>query len=375
MEPTQQLPPTFPPTQTPVVAVPRSEAPKNRSALWAMIGVVIGFGLPIFACVALLASTLIGLSVAGASASNNSASFASTNLPLTPQNVSGPLSGPAVAMIDISGAISRGAGDELSPFGATGGAYSTRIVPLIKAATKNPDVKTILIRVDSPGGSVVASDEIYKALKDARAAGKHVVAWMAQTAASGGVYVSMGAEHIVAHPDTFTGSVGVILSLTNLEELYDYLGIKDNTIKSGKFKDIGSASREMTADERKLLQDIIDETYENFVSIVADSRKLTKEEVKTWADGRIMTGRQALKVKLVDELGYEQDAINKAAALGGISGEPRVVIYKNQRPIDQLFGGFVSQTLEQAMTNALARWLGVSADRMNDVAAPRLEYR
>ena len=366
MEPIQQI--------QPVSSAPRSDGPKNRNALWAIVGVLIGFGLPIFACVALTFSTLIGFSIAGAQ-SASSAATSGGSLPLTPQYVSGPISGPAIAMIDINGAISRGAGNEISPFTATGGAYSTQIVPLIKAATKNADVKTILIRVDSPGGSVVASDEIYKALMDARSAGKHVVAWMSQTAASGGVYVSMGADHIVAHPDTFTGSVGVILSLTNLQELYDYIGIKDNTIKSGKFKDIGSTSREMTADERKLLQDIIDETYENFVTVVADSRKLSKEEVKTWADGRIMTGRQALKVKLVDELGYEQNAINKAATLGGITGEPRVVIFKNQRPIDQLLGGFMSQTLEQAMTNALARWLGVSAERLNDVQAPRLEFR
>lgn len=165
----------------------------------------------------------------------------------------------------------------------------------------------LLLRIDSPGGTVGDSQEIYEALKKLREKVK-IVASFGNISASGGVYIGMGAQHIVANPGTITGSIGVILRGNNLERLLDKIGVSFKVIKSGPYKDILSFDRELTPQEEEILQNMIDNSYQQFVETVAEGRKLAVEEVKKFADGRIFTGQQALELGVVDRLGTEEDA-------------------------------------------------------------------
>ncbi|MCS7056527.1 MAG: signal peptide peptidase SppA [Thermoflexales bacterium] len=333
----------------------------NRTATWTIIGVLVGFSLPIFMCACLVLTSLVGFGASFGTAGTASMTLGETTI--APRHISGPLTGPAVAVIGVNGPIVSGEAPEFDLTGPTAVAASGSIARLIRAAARDPQVKAILLRVDSPGGSVIGSDEIYHALKQAN---KPVVVHMGALAASGGYYVSMAADHIVAHPDTLTGSIGVISEFTNIEGLYEKLGLKSTVIKSGEFKDFGNPTSPFTEEDRKLWQAVIDETYENFVKIIADNRGMTVEEVKRLADGRIYTGRQAYALKLVDQLGYFEDAVKEAASRGGITGEPRVIEYRRQTPFAQLFGIAVARTFLIA--------LGVPVERLN--ATPgALEYR
>ncbi|MCS6848520.1 MAG: signal peptide peptidase SppA [Anaerolineae bacterium] len=333
----------------------------NRTATWTIIGVLVGFSLPIFMCVCLMLTSLVGFGASLGTAGG--ASMAASGTTIVPRHISGPLTGPAVAVISVNGPIVSGEAPEFDLTGPTAVAASGNIARLIRQAARDSQVKAILLRVDSPGGSVIGSDEIYHALKQAN---KPVVVHMGALAASGGYYVSMAADHIVAHPDTLTGSIGVISEFTNIEGLYEKLGLKSTVIKSGEFKDFGNPTSPFTEEDRKLWQAVIDETYESFVRIIADNRGMTVEEVKRLADGRIYTGRQAYALKLVDQLGYFEDAVNEAASRGGITGEPRVIEYRRQTPFAQLFGMAVARTILVA--------LGVPVERLN--ATPGvLEYR
>ena len=180
----------------------------------------------------------------------------------------------------------------------------------------------LLLRIDSPGGTVGDSQEIYAALqrlqKDKEV---KVVASFGNISASGGVYIGVGAKHIVANPGTITGSIGVILRGNNLERLLDKIGISFKTIKSGPYKDILSFDRELTAEEEQILQELIDVSYGQFVKTVAEGRGLDEETVRTFADGRIFTGEQAVELGVVDRLGTEEDARVWAAELAGLDPE------------------------------------------------------
>lgn len=178
----------------------------------------------------------------------------------------------------------------------------------------------LLLRIDSPGGTVVDSHEIYSALVQLRDKVK-IVASFGNISASGGVYIGMGAAHIMANPGTITGSIGVILRGNNLERLLDKVGVSFKVIKSGPYKDILAFDRELTDPERQILQDLIDSSYSQFVSIVAEGRNLEVEAVKQFADGRVFTGQQALELGLVDRLGTEEDARCWAAELAGLDPE------------------------------------------------------
>lgn len=178
----------------------------------------------------------------------------------------------------------------------------------------------LLLRIDSPGGTVVDSHEIYSALTALRDKLK-IVASFGNISASGGVYIGMGAEHIMANPGTITGSIGVILRGNNLERLLDKVGVSFKVIKSGPYKDILAFDRELTESERQILQDLIDSSYSQFVNIVAAGRDLEIETVKQFADGRVFTGQQALELGLVDRLGTEEDARRWAAELVGLDPE------------------------------------------------------
>ncbi len=245
--------------------------------------------------------------------------------------------GPAVARERVEGIIASGS-PPIDPFGAPTGAYSGLVVDHLRQAEEDSNVKAVVLRVDSPGGSVVGSDEIYRQVL---AMTKPVVASMGELAASGGYYVSAPADEIYANPGTLTGSIGVISQFINIGELLEEYGVEVTTIKSGEFKDIGSLFRSMSDKEMASWQTIIDETYEEFVRIVADGRELPLDEARELADGRIYTGRQALELGLVDQLGNLSAATQRAADLGGIEGEPRIVEY--QQPLS-LIQGLVGMT-------------------------------
>lgn len=186
------------------------------------------------------------------------------------------------------------------------------------------DIKAVVLRVDSPGGIVGPSQEIYQEVKKLSAK-KKVVVSMGSLAASGGYYISAPASLIYANPGTITGSIGVLMKFSNVEGLMDKIGMKSFTLKTGKYKDSGSPVRTMTDEEKALLQAVIDSTHSQFVKAVAEGRKLPVEKVKAIADGRIFSGEQALAEKLVDRLGSLQDAIEEAARMAGISGEPEII--------------------------------------------------
>jgi protease IV len=175
----------------------------------------------------------------------------------------------------------------------------------------------LLLRIDSPGGTVGDSQEIYSALKRLREKVK-IVASFGNISASGGVYIGMGAEHIMANPGTITGSIGVILRGNNLERLLDKVGVSFKVIKSGPYKDILAFDRELTLPEQTILQELIDTSYQQFVQTVAEARNLTVETVRSFADGRIFTGQQAMALGVVDRLGTEEDARRWAAELAGL---------------------------------------------------------
>ena len=189
---------------------------------------------------------------------------------------------------------------------------------------KDKRVKAVVLRVESPGGVVGPSQEIFAEVKGLAKA-KKVVVSMGSVAASGGYYVAAPATLIFANPGTITGSIGVLMKFSNIEGLMDKVGMKAFTLKTGKFKDSGSPVRTMSPEERQMLQGVIASTHAQFVRAVAEGRRLPVEEVRRIADGRILSGEQALSLKLIDRLGTLQDAVEEAGRLGGIKGEPELI--------------------------------------------------
>ena len=210
-----------------------------------------------------------------------------------------------IARIEITGAI---AGDTRK-----------RVLEALKTVEERK-FPALLLRIDSPGGTVGDSQEIYSALKRLREKIK-IVASFGNISASGGVYIGMGAPYIVANPGTITGSIGVILRGNNIEVLLEKIGISFKTIKSGPYKDILAFDGELTEPEQQILQELIDTSYQQFVETVAEGRNLTVEKVKSFADGRIFTGQQAIELGIVDRLGTEEDARRWAAELVGLDPE------------------------------------------------------
>jgi len=230
--------------------------------------------------------------------------------------------GGEVGVIYIEGVIAGGTGSG-GLFGSRGGAES--IASLLRQASRDPGLKAVVIRLNSPGGTPAASQEIEAEIKRLKESGKKVVASLGDVAASGAYWVAAGADRIVANPGTITGSIGVIMETTNLEGLYDKIGVSPQTYKSGPYKDMGSSSRPATAEERAIFQSMIDDVYEQFIETVARGRHKDASEIKTLADGRVYTGRQARELDLVDSLGGFHDAVLLAGELAGIEGEPSIV--------------------------------------------------
>jgi len=224
-------------------------------------------------------------------------------------------------------------------------------------------IKAVVLRVDSPGGAVAPTQELYAELLRLGEE-KPVVTSMGTVAASGGYYLSCATDWIVSNPGTLTGSVGVIMEFTNLEDLFGKLGISTRTIKSGKFKDTGNPLRPMTEEEEKLLQDMIMDTYEQFVEAVLKGRPVDEENVRPYLDGRVLTGRQAYGLGLVDQLGNINDAIEKATELAGMTEVPDEIYEpERERPglISILFGESAVRALV-SLSNAVGdqtgdRWL------------------
>ena len=230
--------------------------------------------------------------------------------------------GPRVAVVECRGTV----GDREQ------GIDSEKIVRLLRKYEKDRDVKAIVVRVDSPGGAVAPSQEIYAALRKLRAK-KKVVVSMGNLAASGGYYISAAADRIFASPGTLTGSIGVIFMHFNVRGLLETVKVEQTTLKSGKYKDTLSPFRSLQEQDRNEVLGISDDVYGQFIHDVAEGRGLSEEEVRKIAEGRIYTGRQAKELKLVDELGGFDDAVASAWQLAGQSGEPRVQMPPKETPL------------------------------------------
>ncbi len=213
---------------------------------------------------------------------------------------------------------------------------SEQVLKHLTEFRNNPHVKSIVLRIESPGGAVGAAQEIYQEIKRTNAV-KPIVASMGSMGASGGYYAALGADTILANPGTMTGSIGVIVKFPNLEGLFEKIGYKSEVIKSGPLKDIGASNRPLSDEERKIMQDLIDNVYDQFVRDVAAARELPEDTIYGLADGRIYTGEQALEAGLIDDLGNFVDAITLAADLGGLdTQDPQLIYPKTDRKFSLL---------------------------------------
>ncbi len=245
----------------------------------------------------------------------------------------GPLHfGDKIAIVEIKGVITQSSG----------------VIEEIHQYLADDGVKAIILRIDSPGGGVGPSQEIHREVVKARQK-KKVITSMGAVAASGGYYVACASDLIVANPGTITGSIGVIMQFSNFEELLKKIGIKGVVIKSGEHKDVGSPFREMTPEEKKIMQETIDNVHQQFIRAVAEGRKLDLSKVVPIADGRIMTGEQAKQFGLVDKMGNLQDAIEEASKMVGIEGKPQIIYPKKKISLWELLIKEMASTLLEAL--------------------------
>ena len=237
---------------------------------------------------------------------------------------------------------------------------SRDIVQQLSDYRHNPQIRGVILHIDSPGGAVAPAQEIYSEILKLRANHKAVYASMGTVAASGGYYIACAADYVLANPGTLTGSISAVMALNNIEELTKKVGVKPNIIKSGKFKDLGSPLRAMTPEEHILLQGVVNDVHEQFVQAIARGRGLPLSEINRIADGRIMTGQQALKLNLIDEVGGLEKTIDLLAKKIGIVGKPKVIEQKEKIP-------FLGWLLQGRLSNRLAEAFIPSPQ-------PRLQY-
>jgi protease-4 len=228
------------------------------------------------------------------------------------------------------------------------------VINSLKQFRKDDSIKAIVLRIDSPGGGVGPSQEIYREVQKTVKM-KKVVASMGAIATSGGYYVAAGADGIVANPGTITGSIGVIMGFTNFEAVLKKIGLIPIVIKSGEYKDTGSPVRPMSSEERKMLQQLVDKIHSQFVKDVASGRNLDQKKVEMVADGRIFSGQDAITYGLVDRLGNFEDAIEWAGRLGGITGEISTVYAKEKKlPLLQyLLDSSISTIMDRIETSRM----------------------
>lgn len=299
---------------------------KGLGQLWVIVTAVIG---------SLLVFGIIGLILA----------FSGSEQPeVSPQSLSEKVikkgSDAKVAVLRLDGPISESDGS--SGFTGSGQSISsTRVIKILDQLAEDQKVKAVILRINSPGGAVVASDEVYRRVV-ALQKKKIVVASLGDMAASGGYYIAVGSNKIVANPSTLTGSIGVIAQFPKLSGLYDKLGVEMRTFKSGQFKDIGSEARDVTEEEQQILESIIMGSYDQFVKAVSEGRKLDEAKVREAADGRIYTGTQAKELGLVDELGDFETAVTEATSLAQLNN-PTIVEYSDQ----SFFEALLSSKLQQ----------------------------
>ena len=227
--------------------------------------------------------------------------------------------GDKIAIVEIRGVIAQSSG----------------IIEEIHQYLEDDGVKAIILRIDSPGGGVGPSQEIHREIVKVKEK-KKIVTSMGSVAASGGYYIACASDLIVANPGTITGSIGVLMEFTNIEELFKKIGIKGVVLKSGEHKDIGSPFREMAPEEKRIIQEVIDNVHQQFIKAVAEGRKMDRWKVTQIADGRILTGEQAKELGLVDQIGNLHDAIDATAKLVGIEGKPDILYPKKKFSIWEL---------------------------------------
>ena len=229
--------------------------------------------------------------------------------------------GAKVAVVEVEGVIGVDGGRGLDTDG---------IIRVLGEYRDDPAVRAVVLRINSPGGVVAPTQEIFNAVRRLREAKKPVVASLGSVAASGGYYVAVAADRIYASPGTLTGSIGVVMQLANLEGLLKKVGVEYVVVKAGAYKDVGNIARPMTPEERRILQALLDDVYDQFVTAVAEGRGLDPQVVRGFAEGRIYSGRQAQGLKMVDDLGGLEEAIAAAAKMAGLPAKPRV-IYPRRR--------------------------------------------
>ena len=229
--------------------------------------------------------------------------------------------GAKVAVVEVQGVIG---------VGADRGLHTESIIRTLGEYRDDPAVRAVVLRIDSPGGVVAPTQEIFTAVRRLREAKKPVVASLGSVAASGGYYVAVSADRIFASPGTLTGSIGVVMQLANVEGLLKKVGVEYVVVKAGAYKDVGNFARAMTPEERRILQALLDDVYDQFISAVAEGRGLDPQAVRAFAEGRIYSGRQAHGLKMVDDLGGLEDAIEAAAKMAGLPPKPKV-LYPRRR--------------------------------------------
>ena len=227
--------------------------------------------------------------------------------------------GDKIAIVEIKGVISQ----------------SSQIIEELQQYAEDDGVKAIILRIDSPGGGVGPSQEIHREILKIKSK-KKVITSMGSVAASGGYYIACASDLIVANPGTITGSIGVLMQFSNFEDLLKKIGIKGVVLKSGEHKDIGSPFREMTSEEKKIMQEVLNNVHQQFIQAVAEGRKLDQSKVIQIADGRILTGEQAKNLGLVDQMGNLQDTIDITAKMVGIVGKPNLLYPKKRFSIWEL---------------------------------------
>lgn len=257
---------------------------------------------------------------------------------------------------DRTDTVTLGSGDKIALVELKGAIISSEeVVRQLKKFGDQSSIRAVLLRIDSPGGGVVPSQEMYEEVKKVRESGKPVVVSMGSLAASGGYYVACGASRIVANRGTLTGSIGVISEFLQLQDLFGKIGVGIKTVKSGKLKDAGTQSRRMTEEEQRYFQSLIDNVHGQFKHVVQTERELDSVTVNGLADGRVFTGEQAVSLGLVDTIGTFEDAVQIAAELAGIDGEPSIVRERVRRTFWETMVGDVAEEV-RAASRELLEW-------------------
>ncbi len=329
-----------------------NEPKSKRGCLWALVGLC---ALTIIAgTVILLASMALGRQVIGHA--DDSDEWGVDEYPILDEVWSYGAGETKVVTVPIRGFISL---DDSGGGMLSSADSSTQLALMaIRRATHDPDVRALILDIDSGGGGITASDIIYQSLMDFRAAdeARVIVAIFGDVAASGAYYIAIAADHIMARPTSITGSIGVLMQSINARELADKVGIHDVTIKSGRNKDLLNPLQDMTEEQRLLLQGIVDDLYKRFVSLVAERRGMPVEKVREIADGRVITAEEAVRVGLVDEIGYWDDALAATSDLLEVK-EVKVFRYEEEfsfynlirassrwNPVSEFLGGRTGRT-------------------------------